>query len=151
MKSQQNPLKSKPTVVGIGASVGSLAALKTLFSHMPADSGLTFVVVVHLAPDYESHLAELLQPHVAFPVEQVNDSTALQANHWREPLRSAVRLRRTRGREHPSERGAPGLAPPESKNAGTAARRRRASPFRRARWPAPRSLDEGGRPRLAKP
>ncbi len=78
---QVSPSKSKPTVVGIGASAGGLAALKTFLHHVPADSGLAFVVVVHLAPDHESHLAELLQPHVAFPVQQVSENTLLEANH----------------------------------------------------------------------
>jgi two-component system CheB/CheR fusion protein len=71
----------KPTVVGIGASAGGLSALKNLFSNVPSDSGLAFVVVVHLSPDHESHLAELLQPHVKIPVQQVTDTTPLQPNH----------------------------------------------------------------------
>src|SRR5581483_9505047 len=64
-----------PAVVGIGASAGGLSALKIFLNHVPSDSGMAFVVVVHLAPDHESHLAELLQPHVPFPVQQVNDTT----------------------------------------------------------------------------
>jgi len=73
--------KPGPTVVGIGASAGGLAALKKFFSYVPDDSGLAFVVVVHLSPDHESHLAELLQPLVGFPVEQVRETTALEPNH----------------------------------------------------------------------
>jgi two-component system CheB/CheR fusion protein len=76
-----NPSKPQPMVVGIGASAGGLSALKTLLSHVPDDSGLAFVVVVHLSPDHESHLAELLQPHVGFPVEQVRDTSLLEPNH----------------------------------------------------------------------
>ena len=72
--------KPEPSVVGIGASAGGLAALKSFFQHIPADSGLTFVVVVHLSPDHESYMAELLQPHVRFPVQQVNVTTALEPN-----------------------------------------------------------------------
>jgi two-component system CheB/CheR fusion protein len=75
------PSKPEPTVVGIGASAGGLAALKVFLEHVPMDSGLTFVVVVHLSPDHESHLAELLQPHVRFPVEQVSRTTRLEPNH----------------------------------------------------------------------
>ena len=83
--SSANPLGPTPppgpTVVGIGASAGGLAALKTFFSHVAADSGLAFVVVVHLSPDFESHLAELLQPTVAFPVQQIADTTLVEPNH----------------------------------------------------------------------
>jgi two-component system CheB/CheR fusion protein len=72
---------STPTVVGIGASAGGLAALKTFFDHVPADTGLAFVVVVHLSPEHRSLLADLLQPHIRFPAEQVNETTLLQPNH----------------------------------------------------------------------
>src|SRR5262249_23650746 len=44
-------------------------------------SGFAFVVVVHLSPTHESHLAELLQPHVPFPVQQVTESVPLEPNH----------------------------------------------------------------------
>jgi two-component system CheB/CheR fusion protein len=70
-----------PTVVGIGASAGGLAALKQFFKEVPVDSGLAFVVVVHLAPEHKSHLADLLQVHAGFPVQQVTETTLLEPNH----------------------------------------------------------------------
>lgn len=39
-------------VVGIGASAGGLEALNGLFGHMPADTGMAFVVVQHLDPQH---------------------------------------------------------------------------------------------------
>ena len=72
--------KPEPIVVGLGASAGGLAALKAFFEHVKEDSGLAFVVVVHLSPEHESHLADLLQPHVKMPVMQVTETVLLEAN-----------------------------------------------------------------------
>src|SRR5687767_5122548 len=47
------------TVVGIGASAGGLPALRTFFEALPSDTGMAFVVVTHLHPEHESHMAEL--------------------------------------------------------------------------------------------
>ena len=70
-----------PYVVGIGASAGGLAALRTLLGAMPRAPGFACVIVVHLAPHYESHLAELLQPYTQMRVQQVRETTRLQANN----------------------------------------------------------------------
>ena len=70
----------RPTIVGIGASAGGLQALKHFFAAVPPDSGLAYVVVIHLASDRESHLADLLQPHAAIPVTQVTETTLLGLN-----------------------------------------------------------------------
>jgi two-component system CheB/CheR fusion protein len=66
--------------VGIGASAGGLEALKRFFAAVPADSGLAYVVVVHLPAERESHLADLLQPHAPIPVMQVVGSTMLESD-----------------------------------------------------------------------
>ncbi len=77
------PPHDKPalTVVGIGASAGGLKALQSLLSRLPRDSGLAFVIVVHLSPEHESHLADLLQPHCAMPVQQVQETMLIEADH----------------------------------------------------------------------
>jgi two-component system CheB/CheR fusion protein len=67
-------------LVGIGASAGGLAALREFFSAVPENSGLAYVVVVHLSPEHKSHLAELLQNSVKMPVEQVTQTVQLQPN-----------------------------------------------------------------------
>ena len=54
-------------VVGIGASAGGIQALKTFFENMPADSGMAYVVILHLSPDHDSRLAEVLQQSAAIP------------------------------------------------------------------------------------
>lgn len=50
-----------PTVVGIGAPAGALAARRAFFADVPERTGLTYVVILHLSPEPESHLAELLR------------------------------------------------------------------------------------------
>ena len=67
-------------VVGLGGSAGSLRALQTFFGQMPADSGMAFVVVVHLSPDFDSSMAHVLQRSTNMPVEQVQESTELKTN-----------------------------------------------------------------------
>jgi two-component system CheB/CheR fusion protein len=67
-------------VVGIGTSAGGLDALKTLFRATSADPGVAFVVVVHLSPEHESRLPEVLQPELPLPIEQVQGDTRLTPN-----------------------------------------------------------------------
>lgn len=67
-------------VVGLGGSAGSIRALQTFFSRMPGDSGLAFVVVLHLSPQYESSLAALLQKSTPMLVSQVSEAVNIEAN-----------------------------------------------------------------------
>ena len=57
-------------IVGIGTSAGGLAALEQFFTHVPAQSGLAYVVVQHLDPTAMPLLAELLQRVTAMPVRE---------------------------------------------------------------------------------
>jgi two-component system CheB/CheR fusion protein len=67
-------------VVGLGGSAGSIEALKMFFSYMPEDSGLAFVVVLHLSPEYESSLAGVLQEWTPMSVIQVSEPIKVEAN-----------------------------------------------------------------------
>jgi two-component system, chemotaxis family, CheB/CheR fusion protein len=69
------------TVVGIGASAGGLKALQQFVGAIAADSGMAFVVIVHLDPDRQSRLAELLQDRSAIAVTQVDITTKVLADH----------------------------------------------------------------------
>lgn len=64
---------NKDYIVGIGASAGGLEAIETFFDHMPSETGLSFVIVQHLSPDYESLMVELLSNRVEMIVERVED------------------------------------------------------------------------------
>ncbi len=68
-------------IVGLGASAGGIKAFRTFFEHVPADSGLAYVVVLHLSPEYESRLPEVLQRSALIPVTQVVDRVRVEPNH----------------------------------------------------------------------
>ena len=68
-------------VVGLGASAGGIAPLQQFFGDMPAESGLAFVVVMHLSPEHESNLASILQQKTRMPVTQVSGPIQVQKNH----------------------------------------------------------------------
>lgn len=71
----------QPTyIVGIGASAGGLEALERLFHQMPADTGMAFVVVQHLSPDFDSVMDELLARHTRIPIHTVEDGMELRGN-----------------------------------------------------------------------
>ncbi len=69
------------TVVGIGASAGGLTALRSFFDALSPDTGMAFVVVTHLHPEHESHMAELLQKHTQMPTKQVARKIKVEPNH----------------------------------------------------------------------
>lgn len=68
-------------VVGIGASAGGIAPLQQFFAEMKPDSGLAFVVVMHLSPDFESQLAEVLQQKTRMRVVQVTEAVKVKPDH----------------------------------------------------------------------
>ncbi|HXE49757.1 MAG TPA: CheR family methyltransferase, partial [Ramlibacter sp.] len=67
-------------LVGLGGSAGSIAALQAFFHAMPPDSGQAFVVIIHLSPEHQSTLAEILQRCTTMPVSQVNEKVKVEAN-----------------------------------------------------------------------
>ena len=68
-------------VVGVGASAGGLEAFTELLRHLPADTGMAFVLIQHLDPKHESHLTELLSKESKLPVSEVKGETRAEANH----------------------------------------------------------------------
>ena len=68
-------------VVGIGASAGCVTALSALFQDLPADSGMAFVIVVHLSPEHESHIDAILGRVTSMPVLQVRDPVPIRPDH----------------------------------------------------------------------
>ncbi|MFM2035853.1 MAG: hypothetical protein RL459_1118, partial [Pseudomonadota bacterium] len=68
-------------VVGIGASAGGLEALEPFLRHMPANTGMAFVVVQHLEPSQHTELANVIQRMTHMPVAVVAEGTRVLANH----------------------------------------------------------------------
>ena len=77
----QSPYKGHPStspvatfpIVGIGCSAGGLEALEKFLSHVPAASGMAFVIVQHLAPEHASALPDLLRRFTAMSVIEITD------------------------------------------------------------------------------
>lgn len=69
-----------PALVAIGASAGGLEAFRQFFQKMPPDSGLAFVVVLHLAPGRKSMLPEILARWTSMPVQEAQDGSAIEPN-----------------------------------------------------------------------
>ncbi len=80
-----NPHSKKPLApkyyVGIGASAGGLEAISTFFRHMPDKTGMTFIIVQHLSPDYKSMMAELIGKLTAMPVHVIEDGMEPKPDH----------------------------------------------------------------------
>ena len=67
-------------IVGIGASAGGLEALEQFLRHVPAASGMAFVIVQHLDPTRKGIMPELLQHATVMRVIQVKDRTKVRPN-----------------------------------------------------------------------
>jgi two-component system CheB/CheR fusion protein len=73
---------AEPTrIVGIGASAGGLESLEHLFTEMPPDTGMAFVVVQHLSPDFRSLMDELIARHSEMPVMLAENGMLVEPNH----------------------------------------------------------------------
>jgi two-component system CheB/CheR fusion protein len=73
----ETPLRT----VGIGASAGGLEALEHFFDHVPRDTGMAFVVIQHLSPDFKSIMDELLARHTRLPIHLVENAMLVEPDH----------------------------------------------------------------------
>ncbi|MGA2936707.1 MAG: CheR family methyltransferase [Syntrophobacteraceae bacterium] len=67
-------------IVALGASAGGLEALESFFSNMPADPGLSFVVIQHLSPGTRSVMRQLLQAKTKMAVHLVENGIKIEPN-----------------------------------------------------------------------
>src|SRR5215510_5096351 len=69
----KGPAARPNSIVGVGASAGGLEAFEQLLAALPEDTGMSFVLVQHLAPKHESILSELLSKATRMPVSEVSE------------------------------------------------------------------------------
>jgi two-component system, chemotaxis family, CheB/CheR fusion protein len=75
------PTKEEFLIVGLGASAGGIQAFKEFFQHVPPKSGIAYVVILHLSPDHDSRLAQVIQTTTQMPVTQVMEKVAVEPDH----------------------------------------------------------------------
>ncbi|HEU4689379.1 MAG TPA: chemotaxis protein CheB, partial [Vicinamibacterales bacterium] len=67
-------------IVGIGASAGGLDSLERLFTHLPSDTGMAFVVLQHLSPDFKSVMDELLSRRTPMRIVHAEHDLRVEPN-----------------------------------------------------------------------
>lgn len=67
-------------VVGLGASAGGLEALERFFDRLPADTGMAFVVVQHLSPDFKSLMDDILSRRTTMAVRVAEEGVIVEPN-----------------------------------------------------------------------
>jgi two-component system CheB/CheR fusion protein len=75
--SHQEPL----LVAGIGGSAGSIEAFRAILERLRTDTDIAFVFALHLAPNKDSRLADILQRSTTMPVVEAEDGIPVEANH----------------------------------------------------------------------
>jgi two-component system CheB/CheR fusion protein len=68
-------------IAGVGASAGGIEAFEILFRAMPADLGIGFVVIAHLAPERDSMLPEIIGRFTSMPVASAEDGLPVEPDH----------------------------------------------------------------------
>ena len=70
-------MDSARVIAAIGASAGGIEALRALLRAAIPGSGVSYIIQMHLAPDRESSLAEILARDSALPVENARDGQSI--------------------------------------------------------------------------
>ncbi|MDO8545379.1 MAG: chemotaxis protein CheB [Opitutaceae bacterium] len=79
--------------MGIGGSAGGLDAFTQMLEHLPADTGMAFIIVQHLDPEHESALPHILGRATAMPVREATQGMPVKPNEvYVIPPNSTLRL-----------------------------------------------------------
>ena len=68
-------------IVAIGASSGGLEAVTELLKNLPPDTGMGFIFIQHLSPDYKSILVSLLAKSTKMQVQEVEGKERMKPNN----------------------------------------------------------------------
>ena len=68
-------------IVGMGGSAGSYHAFEQFFKHMPASSGIGFIIIMHLDKSHYIDVVATLQPITAMPITEAEDGLKVEPNH----------------------------------------------------------------------
>jgi two-component system CheB/CheR fusion protein len=79
MPDTQTP-SAKVTIVAIGASAGGLDPYERFFDSTSDDSGVAYVIIQHLSPNFQSMMDELLSRHSKMKIERVIDGLEVEPN-----------------------------------------------------------------------
>lgn len=73
--------ESSLVIVGVGASAGGLEALQAVFTNMPDDIDMAFVVAQHLSPSYKSLMVDLLSKDSTIPILTPTHKQSIQPGY----------------------------------------------------------------------
>lgn len=68
-------------IVGMGGSAGSFHAFEKFFLHMPVNSGMAFVIVMHLDKSHHINVSGMLQPVTSMKIKEAQDGTQVLPDH----------------------------------------------------------------------
>jgi two-component system, chemotaxis family, CheB/CheR fusion protein len=68
-------------VVAFGASAGGLPAFREVLENLDPNTGMSYVLVTHLAPDQRSFLSEIVERYTKMPVSPVEEGLRPEPNH----------------------------------------------------------------------
>jgi len=78
-QAELNPVpEDNLVIVGIGASAGGLEAIQEFFKAVSINSGLAYVVIQHLSPDYKSLMDELLARITKIRIFKIEDGMLVE-------------------------------------------------------------------------
>ena len=76
-----NPEHKPFPVVAFGASAGGIEAFSEILKFLPADTGMAYVLVMHLSPGHKSSLAAVIRKKTPMSVHTVEDGMELNRDH----------------------------------------------------------------------